>query len=218
MKKLLLFGFVGLIGLTLTLTADDLGELAKKEKAKREALQKEGKAPKVMTNEDIEKMKSADNSDQILDENQEEGTEEETRSADEILQEMSAEIPDTTNEVAGSEFAEEQKPAPSVDEQLRQLQEQKEAAEAQNKEAQEAVDNGGLLHTYAVGNQFRESREAGTEIDEIDKKIKKLEAEKSSQEASQPQQDSNAAPDQQQPEEKQPPEEQQTTDEQPPSN
>lgn len=218
MKKLLLFGFVGLIGLTLTLTADDLGELAKKEKAKREALQKEGKAPKVMTNEDIEKMKAGDNSDQILDENQKEGTEEETRSADDILQEMSAEIPDTTNEVAGSEFAEEQKPAPSVDEQLRQLQEQKDAAEAQDKEAQEAVDKGGLFHTYAVGNQFRESREAGTEIDEIDKKIKQLEAEKSNQEASKPQQDPNTAPDQQQPEEKQPQEEQQTTDEQPPSN
>lgn len=218
MKKLLLFGFVGLIGLTLTLAADDLGELAKKEKAKREALQKEGKSPKVMTNEDIEKMKAGENTDQILGENQAEETEGEPATADSILEGMSTEVPDSTNEVAGSEFIEGQQQAPSVDEELRQLQEQKEAAEAQIKDAQEAVDKGGLFHTYAVGNQFRESREAGNEIDELDKKIKQLEAEKANQNSSKPQQDPNTATDQGQPEEQQPQEEQPPTDEQPPSN
>jgi hypothetical protein len=218
MKKLLLFGFVGLIGLTLTLAADDLGELAKKEKAKREALQKEGKTPKVMTNEDIEKMKATENADQSLGENQAEGTEEEGATADSILEGMSAEVPDSTNEVAGSEFVEEQQQEPSVDEQLRQLQEKKEAAEAQIKDAQEAVDKGGLFHTYAVGNQFREQREADNEIEELDKQIKKLETEKKNQEASKPQQDQNTTTEQQQSQDQQPQEEQQTTDEQPPSN
>ena len=218
MKKLLLFGLVGLIGLTLTLTADDLGELAKKEKAKREALQKEGKTPKVMTNEDIEEMKGAQNEGQVLDENQAQGDEEEAATADSILQGMSAEVPDSTNEVAGTDAFQEQDQAPSVDEQLRQLQEKKEAAEAEIKDAQKAVDQGGLLHTYAVGNQFREQREADNEIEDLDKQIKKLEAEKKNQEASKPQQDQNTTSDQQQPQEQQPQEEQQTTDEQPPSN
>jgi hypothetical protein len=190
MKKLLLFGFVGLIGLAFTLAAQDLGELSKKEKAKRQAQQEQGKTPKVLTNDDIEKMNASQDTEQSPDQtpsSEDPGLTEDETAAGGADQDLSADISGGIDEVAGSEVAEEETPGPSVDEQLKQLQEQKEAAEAQDKSAQEAIDNGGLLHTYAVGNQFRASRQAQKEISGIDKQQKQLEQKKNSQEASKPQ-------------------------------
>jgi hypothetical protein len=188
MKKLLLFCFVGLIGLTLALAADDLGELAKKEKAKREALQKQGKTPKVLTNEDLERMnsneqtKTGDVEKETAEEAQGESQASEGETESGSTNESSG-ISGSPDVVAGSELAAEEAPKPSIDEQLRQLQAQKEEAQAKEKQAQEAIDNGGLFHTYAVGNQFRQEREAGDSTEEINKKIQQLEQQKKEQEA-----------------------------------
>src|SRR5262245_10539313 len=141
MKKLLLFGFVGLIGLTLTLTADDLGELARKEKAKREALQKEGKAPKVLTNDDLEKMKAADNANQTGGESEPTEETEAEAGLSEKIDDTSAQVPDSSNEIStdAMEQALDQQSS-SIDDQLKQLQQQKEEAEARVREAQQTVD------------------------------------------------------------------------------
>lgn len=181
MRKLLLFGFVGLIGLTMTLAAEDLGEVARKEKAKRQSLQEQGKTPKVLTNEDIEKMKSAQNAQ----ENEEaEATEGVAGIKDAEDSDSTADLSGAVDEVAGSEEASEETPGPTIDEQLKELEALKEKAETELKDAEGAIDRGGLFHTYAVGNQFRESREAQGDIKDIDKKQKQLEQQKSDQESS----------------------------------
>ena len=201
MKKILLFGFVVLIGTALALSAQDLGELAKKEKEKREALQKEGKAPKVLTNEDIQNMKtsqktaaSSTDSDQPVSESDlEQKLSDAQQESTEAEQEISggAVSPD---EVQGSEEYQEQQSS-SVDEQLKQLQDAKDAAENKVNEAKKAVDDGGLLHTYAIGNQFKDQREGTKEIKEINKQEKQLKQDTSKD---------NATPPQQNPDENQP--------------
>ncbi len=181
MRKLLLFGFVGLIGLTLTVAAEDLGDVARKEKAKRQTLQDQGKSSKVLTNEDIEKMKAAQNAQ----ENEEaEGTQGVAGITDAEDSDSSADLSGSVDEVAGAVEAIEETAGPTVDEQLKELEALKEKAEAQLNDAEGAIDRGGLFHTYAIGNQFRESREAQGEINEVDQQQKKLEQQKRSQQAS----------------------------------
>src|ERR1041385_2803352 len=58
MKKLLMISFVAMLAFVFAAAAEDLGELAKKEKARREALAKEGKKAKTLTNADVGNIKS----------------------------------------------------------------------------------------------------------------------------------------------------------------
>lgn len=57
MKKLLVVLVLLIAGAVFAQQTQNLGELAKKEKARREALAKEGKAGKVYTKEDLERVK-----------------------------------------------------------------------------------------------------------------------------------------------------------------
>src|SRR5262245_5471758 len=139
MKKILLFGFVVLIGTALALSAESLGELAKKEKEKREALQKEGKTPKVLTNEDIEKVKTSEStaasdtdSDQAVSESD---LEQKLSDAQQESAQAEQELSGSPDEVQGSEEY-QQEMSSSVDEQLRQLQEAKDAAETKVDDAE----------------------------------------------------------------------------------
>ena len=128
MKRILLLAFLIALGFTLALSAEDLGALAKKEKARREALAKEGKKAKVLTNQDVADIKS-----------------------DLAYQSSGTETP--ASEVNPSE----QPPAQSaVDDQIKQLQDEREQLQQKAQEGRDTIGKGGLFHTHNVGTQYQQ--------------------------------------------------------------
>jgi len=154
MKKLFLLLFIFTIGFVFVAAADDLAELAKKEKARREEIEKKKKDTKVYTNDDIKNVKSklAIESDAPADQA----------------------ATDDANTAAAADAS-----APSnseMDLQIKQLQEQRAEQEKIAGDARAAINAGGIYHTYNVDQQFTAERQANQKIAEIDKQIADLQA------------------------------------------
>jgi hypothetical protein len=157
-----------------------LGELAKKEKARREALEKSGKKTKVLTNEDVGKIKS-----QL---GMVSGTSE---------GEAGQPAPDDssyTPPVEGEDYVPDQQPEQTPSDPNAELQKKHEELQNQIDEHQKAADDaranvgaGGLWHSHNTGDQYRKAGDAEKKIDELTEQKEKLNSgQQPSQESQQP--------------------------------
>ncbi len=144
----------------------NLGELAKKEKARREALEKSGKKVKVLTNDDVANLKS-----QLAIESgssEAEGSTAEEGSTYTPPQEGQDYVPEPEPEPAPvDQTAERQK-------QISDLENQRDQAQKESDDARGTVGAGGLYHTRNTGDQYRKAREAEKKIEELNKKLEDL--------------------------------------------
>ncbi len=164
MKRITLLVLLFSFSFVFAVMSEDLGELAKKEKQRREALDKSGKKAKVFTNEDVDNLKS----DIAV-----QSTPPEGETADTATEDSSYTPP-----VEGAEYVPDPEPQkeasdPNVDRQreIRELEEQREELERTIQEAQETVGSGGLYHTRNTGDQYKTAREAEDKLDKIDREL-----------------------------------------------
>ena len=177
----LLFGMLILaVAFVFTATTvgakEDLGELAKKEKARREAIKKQGKEAKVLTNDDVANIKS------------------------DIAIVGSEETPGTDTGVT-FEPTETGGVTTDYDQQLRQLQEERDALKAQIDVDKGLLTGGTGMMSSNYGNQMQTVRGAEEKLAELDKKIQEVQEQKSKAESAKPETPSP------QPETEQPPQE-----------
>jgi hypothetical protein len=161
---LLVFGFA----FVASAEQPNLGELAKKEKARREALEKTGKKTKVLTNEDVGKIKS-----QL---GMVSGSEVQEGQEGQPAEEDSSYTPPAEGEDYIPAQEPEQQPVdPNAEhkKQIEELQNQRDEHEKAAEEARANVGAGGLWHSHATGNQYKKASEAEQKIDEIDKRLDK---------------------------------------------
>jgi len=169
MKKLILCSFVFVLGFVFALAAEDLGGVAKREKARREELAKSGKKVTTLTNDDIENLKSTSTYEFTGESTDADGT-------------SSGE--EQTDQTSADESTEGDSEAPSsadIDKQIEDLKQEKEQAEEEANAARETVGQGGLFHSHNAGNQYQTEREAKKKSEELDQEIKETEAEKEKQ-------------------------------------
>jgi hypothetical protein len=163
MKKLALFAFMAVFVVAMIAEATEVVEVAKKEKARREAIQKQGKPAKVFTNQDIGNLKATLGF--------------EVRTEPEQIKDTTLPRIDTS---AGE--VEQPKPAQPKQEQnneeVEKLKQEREAMEQQAKDAQQTINQGGGYHTRNIGTQYKLKREAETRIREIDKELEEKEGKK----------------------------------------
>jgi hypothetical protein len=161
MKKIALFAFITLLAVAWTAQSTEVADVAKKERERREAIQKQGKPAKVFTNQDIANLKAT------------------------LGFEVNAEEPEQPKETTlpgidtslGDEpvkAKKEEKP-PERNEEAEKLKEERAALEQQAKDAQQTINQGGGYHTRNIGNQYKQKREAESRIREIDQKLKEEE-------------------------------------------
>ena len=174
MKKCILFSFVLFLGFVFVAAAGDLGEAAKKEKARREELAKSGKKVTTFTNADVENLKATPSYEYSSEAPESEGT------AGETAEQPAEETAPTAEEAAPT--AEEAAPASDIDNQIEDLKNQKEEAEQEEQAARETVGQGGLFHSHNAGNQYQTAREAEDKAQEADEKAREAEEEKAKQE------------------------------------
>jgi hypothetical protein len=164
------------VGIAFTVLSEDLGELAKKEKARREAIDKAGKKAKVFTNEDIGRLKSQ--------------TAIESTPAEGTAAAPSQDTSDTsyyTPPVEGQEYVSPEEPVQQADpaaerkKQLQELEDKREELEQQAKEARDNVGAGGLWHSRNTGDQYRTAREAEANATKVEKQIDDLESKRNQQ-------------------------------------
>lgn len=156
----------------------NLGEVAKKEKERREAIEKSGKKVKVLTNEDVDNIKS-----QLgMVSGSSEGEEGQATGDDSTY----------TPPVEGEDYIPAQQPEQPVDpnaehkKQIEELENQKDEAQKKADDARATVGAGGLWHSHATGNQYGIAGEAEKKAEELDNRIDK--ANSGQQQAQQPQQ------------------------------
>ncbi len=173
---LFVFGFAFLV----SAEQKSLGEIAKQEKERREAIQKSGKKVKVLTNEDVGKLKSQLG---VL-----------SGSTEGEEGQPPAEDYSYTPPVEGEDYVPdpqpEQQPVDSTSEQKKQiedLQNQKDEAQKKADEARATVGAGGLWHSHNTGDQYRIAGEAEKKAEEIDNRIDKTSSQQQ-QQAQPPQQ------------------------------
>jgi hypothetical protein len=184
----------------------NLGELAKKEKARREALEKSGKKAKVLTNEDVGKIKS-----QL---GMVSGSEQDQGQA----------APDDssyTPPVEGEDYVPDQQPEQTPPDQNSEAQKQRTEIQNQIDEHQKAADDaranvgaGGLWHSHNTGDQYKTAYESEKKVDELNEKKEKL---NSGQQQQQPPAEQAPAEEYVPPAEDQPPADEPPADEPPPS-
>lgn len=150
----------------------NLGELAKKEKARREALEKSGKKTKVLTNEDVGKIKS-----QL-------GMVSGTSEGEEAQPAPSPEDTSNTPPTEGEEYVPDQQPEQPPSDQNAELEKKHQELQNQIDENQKAADDaranvgaGGLYHSRNTGDQYRKAGEAEKKIEELTDKKEKLNSE-----------------------------------------
>jgi hypothetical protein len=156
-----------------------LGEIAKQEKERREALEKSGKKVKVLTNEDVGKLKS-----QLgMVSGSTEGEEGQPAADDSTY----------TPPVEGEDYVPDQQPeqqpvdpASEQKKQIEELENQKEEAQKKADDARATVGAGGLWHSHATGNQYGIAGEADKKAEELENRIEK--ANSGQQQAQQPEQ------------------------------
>jgi hypothetical protein len=148
----------------------DLGELAKKEKARREALEKAGKKVKVLTNEDVGKIKSQLG---MVSGNAE------PQEGEPVATEDSSYAPP----VEGEDYVPDQQPEqPPVDpnaehqKHIDQLENQKDEAQKTADDARANVGAGGLYHSRNTGDQYKKAAEAEKKVEHLEDQIDKANA------------------------------------------
>ena len=164
-----MMAFVVILGMSWIAFAEDLGELAKKEKERREELARKGVKARVLTNQDIPNIKArlAIEPSSIEGETAEEAVSDETTAAE---QEVEAAVAEETTE-------------PSVDQQLQEVGNQKQELEQKAKDARDTVGRGGLFQTRNVGDQYRTMRESQEKIKALDKQEQELKEQKAEEES-----------------------------------
>ena len=164
MKRITLLVLLFSFSFVFAVMSEDLGELAKKEKERREALDKTGKKAKVFTNEDIDNLKS----DIAVQATPPEGEAENTPAEDSTYtppQEGAEYVPDPEpQKEPGDPVADRQR-------EIRELEEQREELERTIDEARDTVGSGGLYHTRNTGDQYKTAREAESKLEKIDRQI-----------------------------------------------
>ena len=155
MKKFFLFSF--LILFASAIWSEDLSEVAKREKARREALKKQGKKATVLTNEDVKNIKSSL------------GIE-----TDSPPVEDAASVPSTSPS----------EPAAAVQEainisrgELEALKRQKAELTNEIQTSSDSIQQGGV-HSSNIGQQYKEKRLKEEELKKIEEKIEELEKQK----------------------------------------
>ena len=151
MKKLLIGSFVLLFASALC--ADDLAEAAKREKARREALKKQGKKATVLTNEDVKDIKSTlaiESNTPVEDSSTSEGT------------------------PTGEPGAAVQGAIDNSNAELEDLKRQKEELAGQLKRTSDSIDESGARSSN-LGQQYREKRLKEEELRKIEQKIEQME-------------------------------------------
>jgi hypothetical protein len=164
MKRVTLLVLLFSFSIAFAVMSADLGELAKKEKARREAIDKSGKKAKVFTNEDIGNLKSQLAMEGATAEGESTPVEE-TDSSYTPPQEGADYVP------APEPVQQPTNPAEDRQKQIRELEEQKEELEKQAKEAKDTVGSGGLWHSRNTGDQYKKAREAEEKLEKLDQKI-----------------------------------------------
>jgi hypothetical protein len=161
---LLVFGFA----IVASAQKPDLGELAKKEKARREALEKSGKKTKVLTNEDVSKIKS-----QLGMVSGSQGEEGQPPPDDSTY----------TPPVEGEDYVPAQQPEQTPPDPNSEAQKQRTEIQNQIDEQQKAADDaranvgaGGLWHSHNTGDQYKKAYEAEKKVDELNDKREKIDS------------------------------------------
>ena len=165
MKKLALIALGTLLAFAATVSASEVAEAAKKERARRASIQKERKSGKVFTNQDVADLKST-----LAFESKPAAESEET-----------AQPADETTPPPPVEQAEDQRNR-EREEEIEKLKQEREQLEQQAKQAQDTIDQGGGYHTRNMGNQYKTKREAESRIREIDQKLQETEQKDEEQE------------------------------------
>jgi hypothetical protein len=160
MKKLAIIAFVvGLLSLTSAAICSELAEAAKKERARRETVQKQRKPARVFTNQDVANLKST----LAFEASQ-------TEAVEPAEQQQITTLPATDPALGQPEPTPEETARTEEEERLR---EERETLEQQARDAQQTINQGGGYHTRNIGNQFKTKREAESRIREIDEELKK---------------------------------------------
>jgi hypothetical protein len=155
MKKLFLFSLIVLFAGSVW--SEDLGEVAKKEKARREALKKQGKKATVLTNEDVKNIKSSL------------GIESNTPGVEEASSPSSGTASDPAAAV--------QEAIDNSSEQLDELKKQKAELTNEIQTTSESMQQGGVQSSN-IGQQYREKRLKEEELKKVEEKIEALEEKK----------------------------------------
>ena len=148
-----LFCFISIVGAT------DLAELAKKEKARREALAKQGKKPKTLTNADVANLKSPLGI--------------EVKKSGEVAGKTPAE--QAQSESASSSAEEKNK---DIEEQIKKYREEIEKLKKETEEQRSGAAAGGGSHSVNIGTQYGTIRESEELVEDLEQDIADLEAEK----------------------------------------
>lgn len=167
MKKLFFFSFLFLF--VSFVWSEDLSEVAKREKARREALKKQGKKATVLTNEDVKNIKSSL------------GIESNTP----VVEDESAASEGSTGPVEPAAAVQE-----AIDQSNAGLEELKRQKAELTKEIQSTSDSmqQSGVHSSNIGQQYREKRLKEEELRKVEEKIEQLERQEKEPEG-EPQQD-----------------------------
>jgi hypothetical protein len=152
-----LFVLITVFAVVMIADATEVADVAKKERERREAIQKQGKPAKVFTNQDIVNLKS-------------------TLGFEVTAQPEEPEVktlPGIDTSLGDEPVkAKKEEPAQQRNEEEEKLKEERAALEQQAKDAQQTIDQGGGYHTRNIGTQYKLKREAESRIREIDDKLK----------------------------------------------
>jgi hypothetical protein len=216
MKRITLLVLLFSFSFVFAVVSDDLGELSKKEKARREALDKSGKKAKVFTNDDIDKLKS----DVAMESKPAEGEGTESAPA-EGQPDYSQNEYQYNPPVEGQDYVPDPEPEqPATDplvernKKLRDLEDQRDELEKKAKDARDNVGAGGLWHSRNTGDQYKAAREAEEKQEKIDQQIDSTK--KRQEDPRQIQPPPPPVEEYVPPQEQLPPEETQATEEEPP--
>jgi hypothetical protein len=154
MKKLFFFSFLFLF--VSFVWSEDLSEVAKREKARREALKKQGKKATVLTNEDVKNIKSSL------------GIESNTP----VVEDESAAPEGSTGPIEPAAAVQE-----AIDQSKDGLEELKRQKAELTKEIQSTSDSmqQSGVHSSNIGQQYREKRLKEEELRKVEEKIEQLE-------------------------------------------
>jgi hypothetical protein len=179
MRKLAVLFFIVLLGCVFSLQASEVADVAKKEKARRDALHHEGKTAQTFTNADVGNIKS-----QLSFEVKSEPTpapadKDDLTQATEATNAAAKELGQKVENEQANEQAKEQ-----ANEEKQQLTQERDELEQKAKDAQETINQGGGYFTRNIGNQFQQKREAEERIREIDGELSEQKEQSENQEES----------------------------------
>jgi hypothetical protein len=158
MKKIAFFALITMLAVAWFAQATEVADVAKKERERREAIQKQGKQSKVFTNQDIANIKSTLGF---------EVTAEPEQPQEKTLPGIDTSLGDEPEKAKKEPPPQQQQ----VNEETEKLKEERATLEQQAKDAQQTINQGGGYHTHNIGNQYKLKREAEARIREIDQEL-----------------------------------------------